>query len=201
MNNIKLFNNKVEIDPLAVFFVTLITLIDKTRTVPLFILSALLHESGHILAILICKGTVTRIVFEPFSLTLERPDTDTSIKKDIIISVSGILTNFLLLLLSFFVFKHLNYDIFMIFAMTNLIIGAYNLLPLSYLDGGELIAHAEKLIFRERAKGIIPRIFHILTVMLGIIVAGVMLFKRAYLTALLCLYPMLLTPLKRRSRK
>lgn len=201
MNKIKLSNNKIIIDPMAVFFVTLITVIDKTGTVPVFLLSALLHETGHIAAILLCKGSINQIKLEPFCLTLERPQTDTSILKDILISASGVFTNFILLLVSVCFYKKTGGSFFMFFSMTNGLIGVYNLLPLSFLDGGELITQAEKLIFKEKARGIIPKAFHISTVILGIITAVLLIVKKNYLYALLCFYPILLNSANKKSKR
>lgn len=201
MNRVKFFKNKFEIDPLTVFFVALITVADRTGSVPYFLLASILHESGHVFSIYLLKGKITRIILSPFSLTLERPATDTDFKKDLIISISGVLTNLVAFLTSFFIYRIAGSYMAFVFCLSNFLIMSYNLLPLSYLDGGEIILLVEKMLFGLKTRCFISKGFHILTVLLGILTSMVFVKNKQFVLAIFCFYPLLLTFVDKMGKK
>lgn len=95
-------------------------------------LSILLHESGHILAMLIYKSKVTYIKISPFDLKIITGERTVSVlHKEVLITLAGPAAN----LLMFLIFININST----FAQINMALGLFNLIPCASLDGGQII--------------------------------------------------------------
>ena len=97
--------------------------------------ACLLHESGHLVAMLLTGQTVKKLVFYGAGIKIIRPMNDMLCKfpQEIITLVSGCAVNFIL----YAVTKLFGFG--EDFGAVNLAIGLFNALPISFLDGGKII--------------------------------------------------------------
>ena len=95
--------------------------------------ASVIHESGHIITAVLCGVEITAVYFRAEGI---RMVTDRRIKpfsKDALILLSGPVFNLAAAMLYYYEGQ---YDSFAV----NLVIGCYNLLPFSKLDGGALLS-------------------------------------------------------------
>lgn len=93
--------------------------------------ACLLHESGHLAAMLILRRPVKRLIFYGAGIKLVQGENETLVKfpYQLIILASGCGVNFALYALCGGVF-----------GLMNLLVGLFNMLPLCSLDGGKIIS-------------------------------------------------------------
>ena len=133
---------------LSFYFVAVSTffLIIGQKCFLLTVFSSLIHEIGHIFAIINCGEKISKIKINAFSIDIEQNyNYNTSEKKELFILLCGPITNLSLFLIFIISYKILNFNIFKIFSIQNLIIGILNLMPIYSLDGGQIL-----LIFLRR---------------------------------------------------
>lgn len=105
-----------------------------------------MHESGHIFAIINSGKEISKIKVNAFSIDIEQNySCNISEKKELFILLCGPFVNLLFFIIFSVLYKTLNFDIFKIFSIQNLIIGILNLMPIYSLDGGQIL-----LIFLKR---------------------------------------------------
>lgn len=107
--------------------------------VSIIILSALLHESAHICFLKIYRAKIERICIFPLGCEIFADTSRLSYKKELIVTLSGSLTNISLFILSYFVLKLYPLRFLLFFAVCNLFLGVINLIPLSFFDGGKAL--------------------------------------------------------------
>ncbi len=123
---------------LSFFFFAVITIMlatDKTGFMLPTIFAVIMHELGHLFMMWVCDCTPRAIRLIPASVQICSPFSK-GYKNDILISLSGPFVNLLLfgtLYYNYFCYKN---QITLYFALVNLLIGAFNLLPVKGLDGG-----------------------------------------------------------------
>lgn len=193
MTEYSFFGGRLTINPFSVFLPALICVIDKTETAPYFLLAAVFHEAGHLAAVYITGGKISRISLDVFSVTIEKPTAKSSIKKDFLVSAAGVFINAVLFAVLTVLYYFTGMEEFLLFAAANAFVGGYNILPLKFLDGGEILHDICLFIQKEKNNGLIENIFHILTVSLGIIAGSVLVFGGEPFFSLLCIYPALTT--------
>lgn len=104
----------------------------------LMIFSALCHEGGHLLAMLLYKVPPVEITFGFLNFNIKYNKGATTHKADIVISSAGVFMN---LILCVYATAVKNYELLFV----NLSLGFVNLLPLDGLDGGNIISSIRKL--------------------------------------------------------
>ena len=129
---------KLKINPLTYFFLISICLtgLFKEGLILIFIITC--HEIGHILAIKYFHYEIKEIDFLPFGGFIKIDKRlNSSISKEMIISLCGILMQlFLYIIFSFFYYHHyLSREVYQIFNKYNFSILIFNLLPIIPLDG------------------------------------------------------------------
>lgn len=122
-----------------------IILLPNIGTLMLFAAIAV-HEFGHILAILIIGERITDISVSPFGLSIKRSGRLCSYKFELIVYLSGPITNILLAM----IFSRVKNNICEAFAEQNLIFGVLNMLPIKSLDGGSALRSALLMIISEK---------------------------------------------------
>ncbi len=138
MLKVKLFKTQIGFSFSFFAVIALIQLIQGTNYF-LFALSAcILHELGHIVMMCLFNVAPKQIIFYGAGIKIT-PDNSkiTSVTFDFLILIAGVVTNFLLFLILYFCFQK-NFNI-SLFAMFNLIIGVFNILPFKHFDGGKII--------------------------------------------------------------
>lgn len=119
----------------AVLSVILCT--DTEGTAVLCLLSCVLHETGHIIAMIAEGKPPERIVFYGGGIKLSGSNSNS-----IPVIIGGCFVNFVLFTVFYF-FGH-NY-VFRLFGMINFLMGIFNLMPISPLDGYNLL---EKILIK-----------------------------------------------------
>ncbi len=104
------------------------------------------HELGHIFAILIVGERISDIAVSPFGLSIKRSGRLCSYKLELIVYLSGPMTNILLAL----IFSRVKSNICEAFVEHNLIFGIMNMLPIKTLDGGSALRSVLLMLFSEK---------------------------------------------------
>lgn len=124
------------------FFMTsaLFCLIDSFDTALLVLCACIIHEIGHIAAAVLCNVKIERVTFGLCGIKMQSEAKITALSKEIFILLSGPAVNLLAALFYFYMEMYIPFSV-------NLIIGLFNLLTFSNLDGGTIIKkifeHAE----------------------------------------------------------
>lgn len=131
----KLLNTEIYISFLFVAVITVMLATDKTGLALPVILAVAIHEVGHLFAMWLLESAPKSIRLIPASVQITR-SINGKYKNDILIAVSGPVVNlvlFVTLYLNFLVFKN---ETVLYYSLINLIVGVFNLLPVTGLDGG-----------------------------------------------------------------
>jgi len=100
----------------------------------------MIHEIGHILAIIKYGKKISEIKINAFSIDIEQNYSfNMSNKKELVILLCGPLINLIFFAIFALFYKILNLNILKIFSIQNLIIGILNLMPIYSLDGGQIL--------------------------------------------------------------
>ena len=151
---------KIKVEPsflitLAVFF----SAGDIVFTL-IMLLSALVHEAGHIFVIRIFKIKIKALNLGLFGGTLYLDSKFTSYKKDFFVALSGSALNFVLAVILFIVLRfYFSYHLFFFF-LSNLFYAIFNLLPITNLDGGEAL---KALLLMKKEPFQVERLIYVVT--------------------------------------
>lgn len=200
----KLFGCRVEIDLFFCAGLALVILLDPTGTVCWCVVAAALHEMGHMVTMTALGYTPCTLRLTAFGARLQHtgPITQTY-WKDFLVSVSGPICNIvsfsLLLALGRFSPPAV-WQAVRVPAYTHLALGAFNLLPVEPLDGGQAVsAVIHRLFSIEKADVIMNFITFFFLLPLGIAGFFVLLRSRCnYSLLVLTVYLTALFVLKRR---
>ena len=176
------------------FFVAMVAVLlleDKSGTVIPALLSAALHEIGHLLVMYTFGVKGSQIRFTPFGIDIEKSCcTNRSYQRDALISLAGSATNIAVALL----LGILNFTMFYRFILINLALAGFNLLPIEPLDGGQALYSLLCMRFStERAAKVVSIISFVVLTPLSI--AGFLTVFRSpgnYSLLLVCGYLMML---------
>jgi Zn-dependent protease len=161
--NFEFFGVKIKITFLFVAVICFMLFIDRTGLIiPLF-LAVFAHESAHIAAMWFLNCAPREIELIPGSIKIINPQ-KFSFRKENIILVCGPLCNIIFFALLYSLFLFFGKKIILIYAVIQLIVGAFNLLPAKGLDGGQLINNLLTNYFSVSAAGLI---YTILSALVG----------------------------------
>ncbi len=172
---IKIFGTKIYITFYFFAFLTLLVLTDKSGYFIPMVLAVVIHEAAHLLAMRLVGCAPKEIVLIPASIRIVR---GIAVKNshEIAISLSGPLANtvfFCIFYLCFILFSH---NKLLDFAIINLLIGAFNLLPVKGLDGGIILRKICEIFMSEQKAKLTVNFFALVLAIL-LIFLGVKFFK------------------------
>ena len=124
---------------LFVFLVVVFTglFFDRANIFLYCIVFSFLHEAGHILAYLLCYKKWPKINISIFGFRME--NNILFQQNSILIFLSGPLVNFIIVIIIFYLLKiKATFQLYIIFFI-NLILFSINILPVYYLDGGQIL--------------------------------------------------------------
>lgn len=177
---IKLRISKTEIAFTYGFFcsVMLLILTDRTGMFLLSYIAVILHEIGHFGALCIFGAKITAVRFTLSGVKIVKSKI-LSKNATVAVALSGPLVN-----LSLFSFYLCENAYIKYFAVANLVIGVFNLLPISGLDGGDIISG---LLYTKRNGYAIINAVSVITLS-AILGVGIVLVLNRYanLTLLVC---------------
>ena len=134
----KLLGTEVYISFLFMAVITLMLALDKTGLILPTFVAVLLHEIGHLFMMWIKGMAPKRIKLIPASVQITN-SFGGGYRNDVVIALAGPMVNLL-----FFGVLYYNYLCYhntgtLYFALLNLLIGVYNLMPVKGLDGGTVL--------------------------------------------------------------
>lgn len=138
---------KINVSFPAVALISIVVLSSFYTDYLLCLAAVIIHESGHLAAMIFSKNSPEGIEIRAFEVKLlKRSRYNTSYINDMFIIASGPVINIII----YFIFFSFNNK----FALINLFVGLFNLLPASSLDGGQLLflLLTSKLSFERSAK-------------------------------------------------
>ena len=162
----------------AVALFSLALLCDTKHTFILCMISSVLHESGHIFTMKRFKAKVSSVCINVGDIRIVADCSKLGLYEDIAVSLSGVAVNFLLSALSLIFYQVFKSDIFMNILGVNLCIGLFNLLPIRYLDGGQVFENLLSVFLTQKNT---DRILNIVSVifLIPILVVGFIFVLRA----------------------
>jgi len=173
----KLKTKKISVD-ISFYFAAVLTLSmlsDKTNISCYSILSALLHETGHLLCLLFFRANPKSITLSLFGMRIVRGAKTLSYKQEIMTALSGPLVNlFLFAVFLFFGEKA------MMFSAVNLALGLFNLLPVKPMDGGEVLYFSLCRFFNENTVRKISDVITVITALILFVLGVCLLIKSGY---------------------
>ncbi len=174
-------NCRIEISFLFFAALTFSLLCDRTGIAGISILAAIIHESGHIAAMILLKIPPQKICMNPFGIDIvEETLKLRSRKKDAIISLAGPAFNFFscfIFAISFYLWPQ--EKIFSL-AAANLGLGLFNILPVEPLDGGQALYSLLCLRFPEEIALRTTQILSFFTLLPLATVGFLTLFRSGY---------------------
>ena len=131
------FGIDFSVNPLFFPLLTFMLLADKSGVALPVVLAMMIHESGHIFAMVLFKKRIQKIEMMPSALLI-KGEASYSFCEDFAIASAGIVFN--VLFCAFFVALNKIFSAdFLLFAAANIALGALNLLPIHGLDGGKIL--------------------------------------------------------------
>lgn len=136
----RVFGIKVKVSFLFVALVTTFMVIDSSKYMLLGLSSALIHEMGHIITMILVGSKPAKVEFNLFDIDIKDNNRNNrNYKNDVFTLLGGSIANFLTALflwILYYIFK--DQSILMLIS-ENLILGFFNILPIESLDGGQIL--------------------------------------------------------------
>ena len=132
--------NVLEISPAFIAFLCAYYYFDPGQTFFPFLISVLLHEAGHLLALWPCGAKIRKLKLEALGASMITEPL--SWGREFLAAAAGPLVNLLLFLLTLRKFPP--------FSMVNLCLLCFNLLPVFPLDGGRMLRALLSLFLTDR---------------------------------------------------
>ena len=121
---------------------------DFREEIRLALLFSILHELGHLTAIIVTGQRPKQIAFGLFGMTIvKRSDMSCNYSAEIFTALAGPLVNVLFSSIFYCVFKSSGKPVFMTAFAVNFLIAAFNLMPVFSLDGGRALECTLKMRF------------------------------------------------------
>lgn len=118
---------------------TLLLLIDNNGTIVYGVLAALIHEFGHISAMMIKKCRPQKISFRAFDINIiDRTRAKRNYNDDLFILIAGPLSNIIFCVVLYCIYKFWGCDWLIKPIYENIFIAIFNILPIESLDGGQI---------------------------------------------------------------
>lgn len=128
---------KIKIKFMFVALVTLFLIVDKSSISVIALFACIIHELGHLFMFILIGYKPRELAFELTGIRLVKPSASLTYSKEILVQLAGSGTNFAVFILLCGTVDSISKV--SIFAVTHLIIGIFNLLPLKSFDGGKLL--------------------------------------------------------------
>lgn len=182
----KLFDCKIGISFLFVALITGTIIYDKSLSVLWGVLAALIHEIGHLLAMIIIGDKPESIMFNLFDVAIvDTKRAAHSYKHDVFILALGPILNICIFGLFYFTYSFFEIENLYTFSLQNLFLGMMNLLPIESLDGGQILYILFSKSFSQRKTEIIIQIISFVVLFPLLIIGLIILLRSKYNFSLL----------------
>ena len=136
---IAFFKGKLRISVFVPILVAVISLSSDAQFFYVAMLSALMHETAHLVTMKMCGARFLRISLYPFGADIGADTSRLSYKSEIVVFLSGPLMNFVLALLSLLFYFSIKGMLVLAFCISNIIFFFVNILPVRGLDGARVL--------------------------------------------------------------
>ncbi len=157
--------DRIDVTPAFIAFLCAYYYFDPAQSFAPFLLSVLLHEAGHLLALKLSGAKILMLRLSACGATIVTEPL--CYQTELLAAAAGPATNLLLLLIAIHRTP--------VFALVNLCLLTYNLLPIFPLDGGRMLRALLLLLLPARAAELLERV-------VGGICLGALLAAACYLT-------------------
>lgn len=131
---------KIKINNYTYFFIIICLLCGYIKNISIIFFICLFHEFGHIIFIKLFHYEINTIEILPFGgYTNINKKINTSINKDLIIALAGIINQIILGIIIFIFKNYFNNITYTLITKYNLIIIIFNLIPIIPLDGNNIM--------------------------------------------------------------
>ena len=189
MVEFSVLKTNIRINFLFVAMLSLLSLADKSGCVFLSVLFSLLHELGHITAMVFCREKIESLSFHPFGISMKLSNHSAlSFGQELFVLISGCAVNLIIAL--FFIGSEISY--------INIGILLFNILPIANLDGGRIMRVILTHFFGERTGNITSDIASfILLVPLSALAFYAVTRSGQFSLLVCCIYLVIITLFKR----
>ncbi|MPM72675.1 hypothetical protein SDC9_119651 [bioreactor metagenome] len=133
-------NVKISLNFFFAVVITLMLIYDKSNLIVLNLCAVIMHETGHLLCMLLMGEKPKEIKFTPFGLCIERaPVSRLSYNQEIWVAFAGPLINILLFAVFLMIYLFSGNEAIVICSVINIVIALFNLLPCEPLDGSKML--------------------------------------------------------------
>ncbi|MBR5773875.1 MAG: site-2 protease family protein [Clostridia bacterium] len=153
---------------------TLLFVADSGGLAIITLFCAALHEMGHIIAMVCLGDAPDEIAFGIFGIRIQQNKSMPSVLGQVVIVACGPLVNIVLLIVSLVMNSAIESRFLLMLSAVNLVMAAFNLLPILPLDGGRLLVLLLGSLFIEVTVQKIMRIV-CAVLLLALILSGVLL--------------------------
>ncbi len=175
MLRFRFFNTVFEVSYLLTAVMSLsVILSGKESLLPLCLLSAVVHESGHLLFLYKFGASPSRISLKLSDVRIVSDFTALSLNQEFMVVAAGPLANLLLSAISFIMYWCFSVTLFLQLCITSLFIGIFNLLPVRTLDGEQMLSLFLLRKIDDKAGNLIINIVSII-IILPVATAGFLL--------------------------
>lgn len=139
---IKLFGVRISFDFLSVFLIAfgVITSIQGQRAILFSLISAVIHEIGHVVLITFLNKKPRSIDIRLYEVRINCDINCCGFKYDILITLAGVLFNFLFYIILYVLYLLLGHNCILELCLCNICVGLINIVPIESFDGGQLLS-------------------------------------------------------------
>jgi Zn-dependent protease len=167
----------VKITPGFFLMISLIYFFASLKFLGILLFSSILHETGHILAILLSKGKLVCLEFGFGALSIKYDSSCISYNGEIAAAVSGPVMNIFAAVIFAYLWRETGRPDMLLFTGVNFALCIFNLLPLSFLDGGRAVFAFISCVFGISVAEKVKRVLDIITLLLAFIF-GISVFSK-----------------------
>ena len=168
------------VSPLFFSVLTAFLILDENKIACVTILFSLLHETGHILALLSLKIHPKRISVNVFGMNIEL-DGGLSTAEKCFVFASGFTVNLILSVL-FFIGEN------QLFGFINFIIGIFTALPLPSTDGGSILKTILDELIPQKSEKVFKIIAIVFAAIISILIIFIFVFTGNYFVFIALIY-------------
>lgn len=172
----KLFDTEIYISFLFCAVITIMLLTDKTGFLLPALFAIIMHEIGHLFVMWLLECSPKRVKLIPASIQITTPF-QKRYRNDILIATAGPAVNIVLFLTLYFNYLAFGNQITLYFALLNLVIAVFNLLPVKGLDGGTILYCVLAKFKGSDKAAVILRIITLILAVLIIVTAVTLTFR------------------------
>lgn len=136
--NFKILGTKIYVSFFFTAVVTIMLATDRTGIALPTIFAVILHEIGHLFAMWVLDCVPKQVKLIPASVQITS-NFSKRYRNDILIALCGPVINLILFLTLYFNYLCFKNELVLHYALINLLVGSFNLLPVSGLDGGTVL--------------------------------------------------------------